>query len=352
MWRIFLAFVVHRLFLFVVAMVVLNGAVSSSSRSSNLIPEVQSSSRLWNGFRARLADGPEAAAIADLARIPLTKVLKATSHPYLLILRWWTGLTGMNVSVSLLIWSNIFLLLFLWELYVLLTRIVTSDTASAASILLVLWPTSFEMSLGSGLGLLGFLAVGAVRHGLESRWLLSGVMAALLLAADPIALGVMPLLFYIFYYFERHYPIGDVARRAAFFFIPVGLVGFFRYARLSHVDLHGSALMTIVNAVSGNGVGWLFGSAAAGQTVSLLFFLVGAVTAAYFNMTSVHRAIPVFFWLSVVLFSPYASLASRLPFAAVCLQGVASATSRQAVRMIHLLLVILGAYETWIIFAQ
>lgn len=350
MWRIFLAFVVHRVFLLAVGFAVLNWA-SPKVPAAMTAPAI-STNQIWTAFQTRVAEGPESAAIQSLAQVPLMRTLHATTHPYLVIVRWWTGLTHMPVSMALLLWSNVFFLLFLWEMYVLLARMVTSDTATSAAILLVLWPTSFEMSLGSGLGLLGFCAVGSVRHALESRWLLSGLFAALLLAAEPMALALLPLLFFIFYYFERNYPISDVAKRALAFFGPIAVMAYLRRERLTNIDFEGSALITLLRSFSSGGVGWLFGSSAAGQTVSLLFFAVGAGTAAYVNTSLIHRMIPPLFWLAVVCFSPYSSLASRLPFAAVCFQGIASASSRQALRMIHSILVLLGAYETWVVFAN
>ena len=76
------------------------------------------------------------------------KVFQATSNPFLWICRWVAGMTPLSPIQSLLLVSNVFLLLFLWEMYALFNRMVTPEVASAATILVVLWPTTYELSSG------------------------------------------------------------------------------------------------------------------------------------------------------------------------------------------------------------
>jgi hypothetical protein len=253
---------------------------------------------------------------------------------------------------SLLFLSNIFLFLFLWELNALFNRMVTPDVATSATILIVLWPTCYELSLGSTMAMSCFLVALAVRHALDNQWFIGGLGLGGLALVEPMAIGLLPLILYVFWYFQRHFPMLDVAKRAAFFLVPVGLAVAWRlpaYRNLGAV-IHGSALMQVLGVFHGAGITWIFSHDLAGQTISLVFFAIGAVAALFSNITFVNRIIPAVLLLLVTLFSPYATLASRVPLAGACMEGIASASSRQAGRIVAVLMLGLGIYEIYAVF--
>jgi hypothetical protein len=280
------------------------------------------------------------------------KVFVATYNPFLWLGRWMAGIFHLSPVAALLILSNLFFFLFLWELNALFNRMVTPDVATAAAVLIVLWPTSYELSLGSTMAMSCFFVALAVRHALDNQWFIGGLGLGGLALVEPMAIGLLPLILYIFWYFQRHFPIADAAKRAAFFLVPFGLAVFWRLSvyRDLGTTIHSSALMQLFSVFHGAGVGWVFSRELAGQTISLLFFAIGAVSALFSNITFVNRIIPAMLLLLVTLFSPYATLASRMPLAGACMEGIASASSRQAGRIVMFLMLVLGVYEIYAVF--
>src|SRR5262249_25088248 len=153
--------------------------------------------------------------------------------------------------------------------------------AVSGAILMVLWPTSYELSLGSTLSLSCFLVALALRHALDNQWFVAGLALGLLALFEPIAVGLMPLVLYVVWYFQRHFPIGDVLKRAAFFLVPFGLAVAFRWTVYRNLEalVDNSAASHLFGIFRGHGVGWLFSHELAGQTISVLFFAIGAVAA-------------------------------------------------------------------------
>lgn len=347
MWKVLLAFLSHRLVLFLVALLVINSSFNSGSG-----PLIHPFSQLLGQFHTRVAEGSEAVALRELMQAPMGRVFAATYNPLLWIARWTCGLLRLSPVTALLLLSNFFCILFLWQLNSLFNRMVTPDVAASATILVILWPTSYELSLGSTLVVSCFLVALLLHHALENQWFVAGIALGLLAIYEPLAAGLMPLALYIFWYFQRHFPLSDVCKRALFFLVPFALAVFWRWTLYEHLStvLFSSAGNHLLGIVQGRGVGWLFSHEMAGQTIAVLFFLIGAIAALFSNITFVHRVIPVTMLLLTLLFSPYAALASRVPLAGICMEGIASASSRLAGRVVAVLMLSLGIYEMVAIF--
>lgn len=231
MWKVLLSLISQRLILLAVAFIAINQTIPSvrqpvspnERQPVSIVPKVHPTPVLWQKLLVRVAETPEGSRLNDLMRVPLTKVFRATSNPFLWICRWVAGMTPLSPIQTLLLVSNTFLLLFLWEMYALFSRMVTPDIASNATILVVLWPTTYELSLGSTLAMTCFLLALCVRHALDNRWLVVGLALGMLALLDPVAIGILPLLLYMFWYYQRHFPLGQLGKNTLYFLVPVGI---------------------------------------------------------------------------------------------------------------------------------
>jgi len=352
MWRVLLAFGFHRLLLFIIALLTLNSN-SPNSHSSGILPNFESFSTLREQFLKRVSEGPEIETLATLSNTSMGGVLAMTHNPFLWLGHWLSHLTGLSPVVSLILLSNLFFLLFLRELNELLTRMITADVAATTPILVVLWPTSYEMSLGSTLSLTCLLSTMAIRFALDDKWYVVGIAVALLFGVDPLAIGLIPLLIFIFWYFQRHFQWQQIVPKAAFFAIPSALAFFWNratYAGLGSI-LSNSALLNLTASVShGPKLAWTVSGSFAGQTITAILFAGGAIAAAVSNTVVLHRAIPVYLFFAALLFSPYGSIASRILIAGEALEGIALISARPVLRILQIMFLVLGILEVRSVF--
>jgi len=353
MWKVGLVFVFHRLILFVAALVSLNQNPLGSD-SPKVVTKFEPYHQLQSRFIEKISEGEEIQELERLRGTPLKSVFQRTRNPFLWmghLIQTVTRLPGPLVAILL---SNLFLLLFLWELIALIGRMTTSDIAVNTAILAVLWPTSYELSLGATLAMTCLFSTLAVRHALDDRWLLGGLATGALAFVEPLAVGLLPLLLYFFWYFHRQYPATEMAKRLAFFLVPVVIaigIQWRVYAELGMV-LRNSALVSLMTGFqSGNQYSWAFSKAFAGQTITAIIFIGGGAGALLVNSTLLHRLIPLYFCALLFVFSPYGSIASRALIAASCLEGLAAISARPVLRAVQLMLLTLGAYEVYFTFA-
>ena len=261
------------------------------------------------------------------------------------------GTTPLSPVQALLLMSNIFLLLFLWEMYSLFSRMVTPETASTATILIVLWPTTYELSLGSTLSMTCFLLALCMRHALDNRWLVVGfaLESGLTGSFGHRSLADVALYVLVLPAALSSRPAGE---NTLYFLVPVGIAMGWRLNTYSHLwpVFSSSALFNVISATKSVGPSWTFSQSYMGQTIALVFFGLGAVAAFMSNTNLIHRIIPLNMLLLLLLFSPYSALASRAPLAAACLEGIASASSRTATRIVATLMLVLSAYEVYSVF--
>lgn len=354
MWKASLALIGHRFLLFLTAFIVINASIPSTT--SGVLPQIHSTRDILSRFMERVAEGPEFAALDKTMSARPGEVFSLSSDPFIWISRWVAGVTGLSPRATLLILSNLIVLLFLSELVALLSRMVPMDVAESAAILLVLWPTSYELSLGSSWALTCCLATIVVREAMDNRWLIGGIAMGLLILQHPLALGLVPLSVYLFWYFQRHFMLFQIVKRACFFLIPFGIALYFRWSQYPSFGeiFSQSALLNVfeVMKTAGSGAGWTVSQSYAGQTVAIIFFGVGAGFSALSNSGLLHRIIPLTMFLILLLFSPYAAIASRAPLAATCLEGVAAASSPIVTRIVQVLLLLLSMYEVALVFAR
>jgi hypothetical protein len=351
MWRVLLALFFHRLLLFIVALITINNNMVHQPTNGKSF-RIENTSVLIHQFLNKIHETPEAVAMAKLSQLPLSQVFRETKQPFLWICRLLVGGAHLPISVSLILLSNVFLFFFLWELFTLINRMATPETSVTAVILVLLWPTSYELSLGSALSLTCCLATLVVRHALDNEWFIGGIGLGILALVDPLAAGLLPLLLFLFWYFQRHLPAKEMVQKFLFFIVPVGLAIAWRHTTYAHLNdwVEGSALLAVFRSRGHATLDWSFSSGLAGQTVAALFFITGAVAAAVSNASLIHRIIPVYLLILMMLFSPYAAIASRASVAGVCLQGIATISAKPALRVIQILLLTLSIFEVTAIF--
>ena len=88
-----------------------------------------------------------------------------------------------------------------------------------AATFVLLWPTSYELSLGSSLPLAGFFLALSLRQALEQNWWMAGLGAAALALLDSIAITVFPVFVYLFWGVQRFLPLAQWGRNAAIFMV-------------------------------------------------------------------------------------------------------------------------------------
>jgi len=353
MWKVSLALVGHRLLLLVVALLGVNVHLASLA-PAQAGPKLLPTSTLWTGFLQRVNEAQEFREMERLAAVSPKEVFKATHNPFLWSVRWAMSLTGMRAQTALLLLSNLFLVLFLAELVALLNRMGTTDVSEGAAMLMVLWPTSYEMSLGDSSALMAFLVTLVVRQAIDNRWLIAGLALFFLGLMDPIALGLLPMLIYFFWFFQRHYQIQQVLKRTAFFLIPLGFALYLRWHEYPSVSsIFGSSALGDIMAWAKQpaGVRASLSRSFSGQLITVIFFGIGAGVSLLSNSGLMYRLVPLNQFVVWLFFTPYAQVASRAPLAAVCLGGIASATSQKVMRGICGVLLFLSAYEAFLTFS-
>jgi hypothetical protein len=347
MWKIFLALISHRFLLVAVALFTINVRISPRDTGRAIRP-LQPKNILISKFLERIEEGPEVRALTALNTQPAGQVFQLSQDPFLWLARIVSLLLGNKAIYSVLILSNIFLLLFLWELNNLASRMALPEVASGAGILTVLWMTSYELSLGSNLSLTCFLVMLIFRTAIDSQWVVTGAGLALLAFTDRLALGLLPLLLFLFWHFQRFDPAVQVLKKGFLLLLPVILAVILRWKYYQDIWLYveGSALSQLVVAVKkGTLAGWPLSQAFMGQTIALIVFFAGAIAAAVVNSSLILRILPLLILILVTAFSSYSTLASRLLIAAVCFEGITATVSGLFIRLIQLALIILSCYE-------
>lgn len=352
MWKAFLAFVGHRILLFFMASLVIHSHLAELSAP---IPGAWGSSPVWHEVQRRIASLPEHESLQKILPLGPVAMLRASQDPYQWINYALVRFLRFPATLAMLLLSNVFFCLFLCEVYSLLSRMVTPEIATGGAVLAVLWPTSYEMSMGSYFAVPCFLAALTVREALDNRWLMAGVALGLLALVEPCAILLVPLLIYVFWYFQNHFPIAVMARELVMFLLPLGLAiawRSFAYRNLGQV-LADSALLNLftVKTRGESMLRWTFSHSYLGQTVTILFFTLGAILALLSNVMLIHKLVPVTGLAMLLLFSPYGAIASRALVAAPALQGTASHSSRVTMGLLQMVLLLLGLYEVYAVFS-
>jgi hypothetical protein len=193
-----------------------------------------------------------------------------------------------------------------------------------------------------------------VRKAINNHWIFCGCGLALALWSELSAVALVPLLIYLFWYFERHFQLSVVVKNALGLFIPFAVVAFLKGVSVGGIRTfyYDSALFYLIHSVAKTG-SWqgLFSSSLLGQTIAVLFLLWGSIVTLLHHSLNLHRWLPSYLFLVFLFSSPYGSLGSRLAIAGICLEGVAMVTISPILWAINLGFLILGGWEVYLIFS-
>lgn len=254
----------------------------------------------------------------------------------------------------LILLSNFFFLLFLWELSALVGRLAIVEVGTTAAILMVLWVTSYELTLGSSLVVPCLCLTMAVRHAIDDRWLVTGLGLAVLCYLEPFGILILPVLLIYLWQFQRHLPGAQLLRNLFFFLIPTLLIVILRRETFFYLPraVQGSALTNVIGLAQNPGEwSWALSKSFLGQTITLAIFMLGAFSSLVLNTSFIYRVIPIYTLMIVLVSSSYGALASRLMLAGTCLGGIGAMSSTLLIRVVQILLLILGATEVAVLFS-
>lgn len=301
-------------------------------------------SGLWTAIQAKIVTLPESGIVQTLAASGWGEIFTRTQDPFLWLAGLFAKATGVTPPASLLLVGNLFFVFFLWELHTLLSRYVVPEVATQATLLAALWPTSYELSLGSAFVLTCWLVLRVVRHCIDGQWLLCGIFHGVLVLMDTFAFALVPLNLYVFWFFARHLEKTAMLRNALFLFGPVVGAMWWRYGGIAPVPsmIGGSALSHLAGSFTHGGY--------LGQTIAIAFLATGAVFGAIANDMLMHKLIPIVVVLGVLAFSPYTNIASRGLLAALALQGIALRFPYGALKVTRFVFIVLAALDVWAVF--
>lgn len=352
MWKIFLGFLLNRVVLLGVAFAVIHFAATSQEKSSTL-PPFSEKPGVSNKIIERVNELPETQAVALWVgkSAPFPTLFTEGKSPYIWLGTLVSRTTGVSPAFVLILLSNIFFLLFLWEIFRIVSRISSEDAAEYTGLFLVFWPASYELSLGSAISFEALFLALAMRLAIDDKWLLCGLALGVLGLTDPVMVGVLPLIACWFWFYSRHYMMLPLIKRVSLLLVPIVVVVILRWPLYANfVDiLRMSALNSLIAGGQTVGLKWTLTHSFAGQTIAILFMGIGAGIAAASNISTLHRAIPIYFFVLWLLFSPYGGLASRAAMAGVCFQGIANASSRGLARLILGVFLVASAYELYLV---
>lgn len=349
----------HRMVLTAVALLAVNYALNLRLDVKGLGGirswKIESSAVLVGELNQRLHRVAEIDLVERLAGVPLNQVFAENRYPFFWVVRGWMELFPMGAIASTLVISNAFFLLFLFEIYILLSRMVLLDTALWGVLLILVFPSSYEMSLGSSLSFSLCMTAIMLRRALDNQWFLAGGAIGLLALGDWIVLGWLPLLAGIFWYYQRHFQLAQVVKRAVFLGVPlaVGIGMRWEWYRHAIPSIGGSALASLLYSpgqwVAGLSMGWQMSGA--GPVISLIVFLIGAVLSLASHTTWLNRLIPIYAMGVVLAFSSVANTSTRLLFAGIALAGIAHVSSGTLAKLFAAFFTSLTAGEVFRVFS-
>ncbi len=346
MLSLLLILVGHRLFLWLIALIAVTGDFAGMLSWGR-------HREVWQACLDRVAQTPEAGELSS--RLSGLSWLESARDPFITLSFALMKLTGLSPSAVLVLLSNLFLVLFLVELYRLLSRSVLPEAAYATAVLAILWPASFELGLGSRLAFECWLLNLSLRCLLDNRWLYVGLGFGGFLLYDHRAIWFLPLVLYFFMYFQRHFHTTIVLRRLLFFAIPFTSALWISNFHVAEIfsQWRGSFLANLWPPSGiyqlASAYGWPH---FIGQLISLALLMGGAVLSFKSPLQWLYRSIPVSLGVYALALIPWGAVGSRGVLAAAALQGFSDNLDRRQRTVLETLLVFFGAVEVFRVFAH
>lgn len=344
MWRVLLSLIVHRFLLLVIALSAIYVGLPLEEKNLNVS---------WSQFLEKVSQSKEAQAIQSLSEDSIGSVIKKENDPYLWIGKILVSLLPMQPASVILILSNLFLILFLWELNRLVNSMALPDVAVDTCILVILWLTSYELSLGSSLSLSCFLCALILRGANDGRWLSCGLSLGLLALTQPFAIFLLIPVFLNLGSHFKYVSSAEFTRKVLFILVPFIAALFFHrelYSSLSSV-ISGSAFSNLTALTkSQSHPSWVFSNTFLGQTIALVILFIGTLICFFVFSTFIHRILPLTLFVALLLTTPYKDLATSALLVAPAFSGIAEASVPALLRSIQLIFLVFGSIEVFNLF--
>lgn len=345
MWRVSLSLITHRFFLLVVALAAIHfqGIQNKPSIPGTVASGVPG---LWSQFLHRVSNSREAQEISSPQSM--------SKDPFIFLGSWIYRFTQVRPEIIVLILSNLFLFLFLFELNGFVNSLALPDVAVDTCLMSILWLTSYELSLGSSLSLSCFLTLSALKAANDHRWLVSGIALALLGLTQLLGLFLLPLLLIVLLGQQKYSSRDELYKRLIYLLVPISSVIFFRwdFYRNTSQMIQASAFFNLLNVFHPEtGLSWALSTSYLGQTLALLVLLTGSIISFFVLSTFLHRLMPIVLLFSLLITTPYSELATSTLLVAPAFTGLAEACAPSLLKGIQLLFLIFGAIEVFNIFS-
>lgn len=344
MWRVNLSLITHRFLILVVALSALHFQESSQSDSLTLT---------WTHFIEKISASKEATELSSLSSDYLGAMFSKTKDPFLWLGNIITHIFHWSPETTILILSNLFLLLFLWELNLLVNSMALPDVAVDTCLLVILWLTSYELSLGSSLSLSCFLSVLTLRSANDRRWFICGLSLATLALTKPFALFLfVPIIISLLGHL-KYVSSGEFGLTSCLLVLPTALAVFYNWDLYSNLGLliQDSAFMSLTTLARPHpDLAWPFSQSYLGQTIALIILFFGTVVCFFVFSTFLHRILPLVLFLAILFTTPYRELATSTLLVAPAFSGIAELCTTGLLRVVQLLFLIFGAIEVFNLF--
>lgn len=300
MWRVTLTLIVHRFLIFCVGW----GAIQFSSS-----PE--------KGFPTLLSDD-----------------LLSRAALYL------SSQTGLHPDLVLIVLSNTLLFIFLWQIHAFLNQLALPDVAINTCIMMILWVSSYELSLGSPLVISCVLLALILRFSNDGFWLLSSVFLGLFSAQSFLGLMIMPFLFLLLWSQNRFSPKSTLARKTIYLLAGLILPIFFNWSfwRTLPSAISGSLLLHMSELLSLNSLGSSF---------AFVFFGLGSLFSLIVFSSLSHRLLVLCLFLGLCFITPWALLGSSVLLIAPVLVGLMELFPSPLIKITQLVLLFVGLVEVF-----
>lgn len=300
MWRVTLTLIVHRFLIFCVGW----GAIHFSSSSEK-------------GFPVLLSDD-----------------LLSQAALYL------SSQAGVHPDLVLVVLSNTLLLLFLWQIHAFLNQLALPDVATNTCILIILWVSSYELSLGSPLVIKCVLLALILRLSNDGFWLLTSVFLGLFSTQSFLGLMMMPFLFLLLWSQTRFAPKSTLARKSIYLLAGLVLPIFFKW----------SFWQTLPSTVSGSlllHLSELFSLESLGPSFAFVFFGLGSFFSLIVFTSLSHRLLVLCLFLGLCLITPWNLLGSSVLLITPVLVGLVELFPTPLLKITQLVLLFMGLIEVF-----
>ncbi len=351
MWRVLLSFSTSRVIFFLILSFFAIRPSQHRMPSQAVSSPAHSLEGFWASLHNTLAplETPSNRSFFDtltsLSGVPWKEAVKITQHPFFIVSYGIGSWTKIPIPLIGLFLCNVFLLLFLWELFLTFRQSSTLENALVATELAILSPIGFQTSLGSLVPFECFFIFVAFRYLKAHRWFLVGTILGLVFMMDWIVLGLLPLYLFILWSCNRGYALETKMKNMLTCLLPVtagGLAHWYFIDRdLGHI-LRESTLFSLVNHPMPVFEA-LFDKthmlSSLGSLTALIVLVLGAGLSFLGFFKTIRRLTPAYLLLQVCLFSSPTSLISRSLIAGICFEGFSATANTVVIAITQLLFI-------------